>query len=98
MLHDPKRDIPQLLTTERVAMWLRLQDPEKTYNYSDNCDCLLARMFNDYGFENVWVTHEAVRVGGVWYEFPDKEFNTIMWPSGTYGDALKRAEAPLETV
>ncbi len=92
MLHDQKRDIPQLLTAERVAMWLRLQDPKKTYNYSDNCDCLLARIFKDYGFENVWVTHEAVLVEDAWYKFPD-QFNTIMWPSGTYGEALKRAEA-----
>ncbi len=102
MLHDQKRDIPQLLTAERLAMWLRLQDPKKTYNYFDHCNCLLAQYLNDYGFENVWVTHEAVRAGGDWYEFPDEKFNTIVWPSGTYGEALKRAKAlcmvELETV
>src|SRR5258706_14041229 len=102
MVEDQKMYIPQHQTEKPLNMWLRLQGPEKNYNYKDKCNCLLAQYLKDYGFENVWVTHEAVLVGGTRYEFPDGKFNTIMWPGGTYGGALKRAKAlcmvELETV
>src|SRR6266853_302 len=96
MLHDPKRDIPQLLTVDRVAMWLETQPPEKEYDYLDNCNCLLAQYLTDYGYENVYVTNESVIMDGKYYDFPDLQFNRIMWPGvsvGTFGDALKRAKA-----
>jgi len=99
MLHDPKRDIPQLLTADRVAMWLETQPPEKEYDYFDNCKCLLAQYLTDYGYKNVHVTDHSVLVDGIPYEFSNRQFNRIVWPGqaiGTYGDSLKRAKAFIE--
>jgi len=96
MLHDPKRDIPQLLTADRVAMWLETQPPEKEYDYLDTCNCLLAQYLTNYGYKNIFVTDSSVKVDNKDYAFPDLQFNRIMWPGalvGNFGDALTRAKA-----
>lgn len=41
----PKIDLPQFL------VWLATQDPESTYRYTDNFDCLFARCLKDHGVE-----------------------------------------------
>ncbi len=99
MLHDPKRDIPQLLTIERVAMWLETQPPEKEYDYFDNGNCLLAQYLADFGYKNIHVTDHSAYIDGTPYTFPNTQFNRMLYPGrskGTYGDTLDRAKVFME--
>lgn len=57
-MHDDL-DLPLIagmtITADRLAAWLRHEDPTTTYNYLNNHDCLIARFLRANGFPTPYV-------------------------------------------
>ncbi len=87
----------ELLTLPKLAAWLATQDPNTTYNYVNNFDCLVCRYLKAHGAYTVQCDSVAVqinRVGG-WVEIPHEVIEAALirngMPERTYGDALFKA-------
>ena len=96
MLYDYRLDIPQLLTVARFKEWAKTQPPEKTYEYSNRCNCALTQYlrqhFNGLDVE-VRVTY--VSINNEQYPLPDILDDLVQPPGsfkGTFGELVKRAE------
>lgn len=88
-----------LFSVERLADWLRTQNPETGYDYW--CDqCLLGNYFTHLGFEGVGMFSSGFYHNGGGVDFPKGEndpLNLISYMGKrTYGAALKRAEEYIE--
>ena len=104
MLYDPNWG--KLFHLDDLIDWLRTQPKNKTYNYEDGTDCLLAQYFRAKGYVAVDVSPWEifmVRDGKTisrwlpneWDRIavgrqPGYEFGNRQW---TYGKARKRAKA-----
>lgn len=104
--HETK---PDVFSLAGLIAWLKTQDPETEYVFSDGngCEggCLWHRYFRSHGFKDVDVAGDHATVDGRDWLFPG---NTHKYQFGTpgnkiasglpytYGAALKRAESLME--
>ena len=79
-LHKPEH--PQL-TTEALVSWLRKQDPDQEYIWSDPAFCMMGKYLSDHN--SSW--------GAVGYSEMPSYYEIASPKPWTFGAALKRAEA-----
>ena|SRR6266446_307265 len=96
MLYDPKRwkpktVVPEVVSVEGLAAWLRKQDPNKRYTL-DPVECLFAQYLRASGFWFVWCSTGTFKSGLFFTTKIPREINHVVWGERTFGAALKRAE------
>lgn len=84
-------------TIPHLIEWLKGKDPNQTYDYFDNNDCLLSQYYKSLGYKDVftgkhWMYHTRWRYWTVERPLP-RDFNYVAeYGEWTFSEAIKRAE------
>lgn len=96
MLYDPKWELP---TVEKLYYWLKEQNPETRYRYTEPGDCLIARYYKAQGHKWICVGPRNVHLltgGGIVSVDLPAQLNRIACDHRTYNGAFRHARRIVE--